>query len=80
MLLSVYIILYLYIMNCVLCRAQGLVCLRRYPTQLQLPDGRLVSYGGYYSLWGEPNPWVGETGVQALPEMGLRTGWLDNYV
>jgi hypothetical protein len=34
--------------------------------QLQLPDGRLVSYGGFYSLWGEPNPWVGETGVQAF--------------
>ena len=32
----------------------------RYPTQLQLPDGRLVSYGGYYSLWGEPNPGMGE--------------------
>ncbi len=28
------------------------------PLHVQLPDGRLVVYGGYYSLYGDPNPWV----------------------
>ena len=33
--------------------------LHHLPSQLSLPDGRTIIYGGFYSLYGGPSPWIG---------------------
>lgn len=36
----------------------AMLLVTRYPTQLTLPDDRVLIVGGYYSLFGPPNPAV----------------------